>query len=930
MSKKEVDQPNRNTFLYHTLPTTKTIQLLDSSLHGLSQTQANTRLKHYGPNELKRDEEISPLFLFLNQFNNPLLLILSIAIIISIFLQEYFDAGVILGIIFLNGLLGFIQEYRAEKTLDMLRRLTIIQAKVLRNGKKILLESKYLVPGDIILLEAGDKIPADAQILECSNLETIESSLTGESLPVAKNPLHCTKDTLLAERTNMLYCTTSVTNGQAKAIVTTTGMNTQIGKIATSLEKVSSELTPFQKKIERFGKQLTLGIFCIALFIFILGLIRGLEWQLMLLTAIALAVAAIPEGLPAVITIALALGIQRMLSINVLIRRLPCVETLGSTTIICTDKTGTLTSNQMTVCKLWYNNQEYTLDKSTLKTDDKPTSFPSIYPLLKIAVLCNNAQLSPTISTPPKTIQTSATSSPAASSLGDPTELALLIAAKSASLNLSQLQRTHPRLAEISFTSERKMMTTIHKTSSSFSSSLSSSSATPSSSGKIAYTKGSVEHLLKHCTHILLNGKRTILTASQRQTLLAQEKKFAKQSLRVLGFAYKDTITSINNLNTIETALTFVGMQAMQDPLRDGVKEAIAQCHAAGIKVIMITGDHLDIAKSIAAQLQIPGMAITGKDLHKLNLAKEIESIGVIARVDPQDKLKIVHALQKKGHSVAMTGDGVNDAPALKKAQIGISMGKTGTDVAKEASDMVLLDDNFASIVHAIEQGRAIFQKVKTFILYLFSGNLAEILLILLSVLLRFPLPLLAIQILWINIVTETIPAIALSIEKSKPDVMNNKPTKKNEPLLNRKDFSWIILISLLITLGTLSVYYYTLNGSSFTFNRIPFTTENPLYPYAITMAFTTFVLFQMFNIINNKFHAHRTFTKQIWKNGWLWAGIGSVLCLQILIIYIPQFAFIFNTTPLTLHDWTVAAAIASSIIWLPAIMRKIQTRFFS
>ncbi len=887
----ELNQQDSPLPLYHTLPAQKTIKLLDSSLNGLTQTEAKNRITRYGANELRHEDTINPFFLFLNQFNNPLLAILAVAIIISLYLQEYINAGVIFGILLLNGILGFIQEYRAEKALDTLKRMTVLQAKVLRNGKKVLLDSKELVSGDIILLEAGDKIPADAQILESSNLETIEASLTGESIPIEKSALTLKKDSILAERKNMVYCTTIITKGQAKAIVTATGMNTEIGKIATSLEKVSLELTPFQEKIEKFGKFLAVAIFGIAIFIFLIGIARGLDWQIMLLTAIALAVAAIPEGLPAIITITLALGVQRMLAANVLIRRLPSVETLGSTTVICTDKTGTLTCNKMTVCKLWFNNQEYTLDKNIIKTEGQPTPIQPLLPLFKIGVLCNNAELQKT------------------TSIGDPTELALLLSAKSASLDQHSLIQKYPRLHEISFTSERKMMTTVHKTS-------------LSSSQKIVYTKGSVEHLLKHCTHFLHNGKHISLTSQQRQILLLQEKAFAKQSLRVLGFAFKE---QCKDYNTAETNLTFVGMQAMQDPLRDGVKQAIAQCHNAGIKVIMITGDHLEIAKTIAQQLNIPGYAITGKDLPKINLDKEIESIGVIARVNPEDKLKIVEALQKRGHCVAMTGDGVNDAPALKKAQIGISMGKTGTDVAKESSDMVLLDDNFTSIIHAIEQGRAIFQKVKTFILYLFAGNLAEIILILLSVLLRWPLPLLAIQILWINVVTETIPAIALSVENSKSDVMNNKPTKKNEPLLNRTDFKWILYISFLITLGTLGIYYYTLNGSSLTFNPNLFTNQNPLYPYAITMTFTTFVLFQMFNIINNKFRSHSIFTKHIWENGWLWVGICSVIILQLLIVYVPSLNILFSTTPLTLQDWSTSTIIASSVIWIPGILRKVK-----
>jgi len=900
---------------YHSISKQKIFSLLNTSINGLTPIEVKRRLKKYGPNELKRKEELSKLKLFLSQFANPFIAILFAAIIISIIIHEYINAIVIGSIVILNAILGFVQEYRAEKALDMLKRMAHPYAKVIRNNKLGKIDSSELTIGDIIFFETGDKIPADARIIECHNLELIESSLTGESQPVIKEETIVQEKTILAERKNMVYMTTIVTKGHGKAIVTQIGMNTEIGKIATLIEKTTAELTPFQKKLDKFGKYISLGISILAIVIFLTGIFTGKTLSLMLITAIALAVAAIPEGLPAIITISLALGVQRMIKQHVLIRRLPAVETLGSINVICTDKTGTLTCNEMTVTKIFTNNKEYEVTGTGYKSigsfyhQKNKINPEEISQILKIGVLCNNTILTQNKTTN-KSTPTKESKEPY---IGDPTEAAILISALKGNFKQQLLQHQEPRIDEISFTSNRKMMTTFHKI---------HSTSSKNSYSITSYTKGSAEIIIQNCNRILINNKVYPLTKKDKKQLIAQNNLLAQNALRVLAFAYNQPKKASESA---EKNMIFVGLQGMQDPPRESVKESIQKCYEAGIRVIMITGDNLLTAKAIAKELNIQGKYITGAELNKINLDKEIDKINIFARVNPEDKLKIVEALQKKKYHVAMTGDGVNDAPALKRADIGIAMGICGTDVAKEASDMILLDDNFTSIVKAIEEGRAIFTNIKTFLLYLFSGNLGELLAIFTAIIIGFPLPLLAIQILWINVVTETIPAIAVSVEAPQPGIMKQSPKPTKEEIVTKQDGLWILLTSILIMTGTLLAFYGTLFLNNLTLSKT--ITNTPTYNYALTMAFTTFFMFQFFNIFNSKLRNKTIFSKELFTNKWIYIALGITFILQIMILYIPFFNKIFSTVPLNINDWVIVLAISSSIIWLNEIIKLLNRR---
>jgi len=700
----------------------KIFQNLETSPEGITSHEAQKRIDHYGYNELKQEKKVSPIKIFLEQFNSPLVWILIAALFVAIFMKEEIDAIVIGLIIVINAVLGFIQEYRAEKSIEALRKMASLKAKVIRNKKEIKIDSKMLVPGDIILRETGDKIPADSRIIEVHSLRTQEGPLTGESQPVTKclDILHT--ETTLADQKNMLFSGTVITEGRGKAVVTHTGMKSEIGKIAKLIQEAQEKYTPLQKKLRELGKYLTIAVIVVAIVVFLAGILTGKAASVMFLTAIALAVAAIPEGLPAVITVSLALGVQKMIKKNALVRKLPSVETLGSVNIICTDKTGTLTHNQMTVTKIWANYQNYSVTGSgyskrgTFVLNNKLASPLPLQRLLHIGILCNDARLGE--EKPKKDREL----------IGDPTEAALVVSAEKAGFHSQQLNAEFKRVDEIPFTSERKMMTTIHK-----------SSKIKTNKGQVAYTKGAPDVLINKCNRILVDGKVQRLTRDRKKAIIKQNELYAKQALRVLACSYNDMFSKKENA---EKNMIFVGLQAMIDPPREEVKSSIKRCQDAGIRVIMITGDQIATAKAIADELGITGRAITGNELDKIkNLSKEIKDIGIFARVRPEHKMQIVEVLQKKGFVVAMTGDGVNDAPALKKADIGVSMGISGTDVAKEAADMILTDDNFTSIVNAVEEGRGIFDNIRKFVNYLLSSNLGEIVVILLASLFGMPLP---------------------------------------------------------------------------------------------------------------------------------------------------------------------------------------------
>ncbi|MCX6709926.1 MAG: HAD-IC family P-type ATPase, partial [Candidatus Woesearchaeota archaeon] len=732
----------------------ETISLLKSSNEGLSENEAKSRLSSFGQNVLKAEKKISSLKIFLGQFNDFIIMIMFAAVLISAAIGEYVDAIVIAVILFLNAMLGFFQEYKAERSIEALKKLASQKAVVIREGKRTEIDASLLVPGDIVLIEEGNVIPADARLIDAIALEIQEASLTGESMPVRKNAFPIKKESIIGDRKNMLYSTTIVTRGRGRAIVTATGMHTEIGKIAKIISGEGEELTPLQKKLKRLGVFIGFLVIsvCIAVFISqiikspqMISSIKSLDLSIfqnkmfieIFLMAVSLAVAALPEGLPAVVTISLALGVQRMVKRNALIRKLPAVETLGCINVICTDKTGTLTCNEMTVKRIFVDEKFVEVEGEGYSTKGVFSSEPrDIIPLLKIGALCNNASIDGGL-------------------IGDPTEIALLVSAAKHGFSKKQLEEELLRVNEIPFESERKLMTTIH-----------ASVQGGKSKGKVfSYVKGAPDVIIRRCNYILISGKIRRMSEKDRKEIIDANEKFASGALRVLGFAFREfhgKETKENIEKNAENSLVFVGLQAMIDPPREEVKEAIEKCRTADIRVIMITGDHKTTAIAIAKELGINGKVLTGDEIDRIeSLDSVINDVSIYARVSPEHKLKIVAALRNKGYNVAMTGDGVNDAPALKKADIGIAMGITGTDVSKEASDMILTDDNFASIVNAVEEGRIIYDNIKKFVAYLLSSNLGEVLTIFTAILLNLPLPLIAIQILWINLATDGLPALA-------------------------------------------------------------------------------------------------------------------------------------------------------------------------
>ena len=851
------------------------ISELNSSENGLTRDQARKKLAKHGLNEIKTKKGISPLKIFLNQFKSFIILILFAAIVISLIINERIDALVIAIILIANAIIGFIQEYKAEKAIEALKKLASLKAVVIRNGKEKEIDAKFLVPGDIILLETGEKVPADARIIETINLQTQEASLTGESMPVAKIDKIVSAKTI-AEKRNMIFSGTIITSGRGKAIVTGTGMKTEIGKIAHMIQTTKTELTPLQKKLEKLGHLMAIGAVVACALVFFVGFLAGKNVADMFMIAISLAVAVVPEGLPAVVTIALAIGVRKMVKRNALMRTLPSVETLGDVTIICTDKTGTLTRNEMTVKKIFVNNKIVDVTGSGynieggFQLNKKQINPKEFKKLLLIGSLCNDAKLNHE------------------GHIGDPTEIALIISGAKANLNKDLLEDDFPRIGEIQFTSERKTMSTLHKVKSKHN----------------LFTKGAPEILLQKCDTILVNNKITKLTEKQKKEILKINSKFASQALRVLGFAYKET----NKLD--EIGLTFVGLQAMIDPPRKEVIDSIAKCKKAGIRVIMVTGDNKETAVAIAKQIGLTGRAVEGKDIHKINLKKEIQNISVFARVDPVHKLEIVKVLKSQKHVVAMTGDGVNDAPALKKADIGISMGIAGTDVAKEASDMILIDDNFASIVNAIEEGRGIYDNIKKFVEYLLSSNLGEILTVFIAIMIGFPLPLIPLQILWINLVTDGLPAIALGVDPKDPNIM--KKRKKEKRILNKDVQKRMFFMGIVMMVGTLLVFVSSLNRFGWSIGESVLTNSYG-YLYATTMAFSTLVMFQMFNVLNCRSEKISLFKNKPLGNKLLWSAIAISIIMQLVVIYTPLGSY-FGTVPLITSDWILIVLIGSTV----------------
>jgi len=886
---------------YYSLDAGKVISSLGSDrAKGLSESVASERLKDFGLNEIKRESSVKWFTIFLRQFKSFIIYILIFALIFSIIVSEYIDAWVIFAILMLNAFFGFVQEFRAEKSIESLQKLSSLKARVIRNGEMRDIDAKLIVPGDIIILEEGDKVPADGRVLESYSLSCLESSLTGESNPSSKNNVMITGSPVINDQKNMVFSGTLVTKGRGIFVVTSIGMKTELGKIAHLLSSVKKEDTPLQRKLNKFGKRVGYGVIVISIVLFFIGAIREqLFYELFsgnysgflvhsrkwLLTSIALAVAAVPEGLPAVVTISLAIGVKRMLKKRSLIRRLPSVETLGETNVICCDKTGTLTKNEMTVRNLFINNQDYAVSGEGYS----PNGVISLYGkpftekdnlILKIGALCNNAEIHSGVDV---------------SITGDPTEAALLVSAGKAGLNYRNLRESFVKVDELPFDSERKMMSTVHK------------------NGKdlVLYNKGAPEKVLGKCTHILFKSRVIRLTDSLRKIILEQNKLYANSALRVLGFAYKKVKYEKDN---VEDNLIFVGLQGMIDPPKKEISEYISNSHRAGIRVIMITGDNINTAVAVAREIGLTGDSIEGAHFAQMGDIEKKQLIlktNIFARVEPQHKLEIVRLLQESGAVVAMTGDGVNDAPALKRADIGVAMGIKGTDVSQEASDMVLQDDNFSTIVSAVEEGRGIYTNILSFVKYLISSNIAEVMIITIAIIFGLPLPLTALMLLWINLVTDGLPALALSVDPYPKGLMEMSPRKRDEPLMTKGRAFNVLYVSCLITAGVLGLFVWGLRT----------------YPNEIehvqTIAFTSIVLFELIRAYTVRAEAR----VPVFSNLWLLLAVVISFGLQLVVVY-TSIGDLFGTVALNFSDWASIAITTFIVFTLNFVGIAVQRRF--
>ncbi len=913
---------------WHTLSRQEVAERLESQPEGLTPEEARARLARYGPNELGERQLASPLSVLLSQFTEVMVIVLLVAAALSLLVGEATDAIMILVIVVLNALLGFTQEYRAERAMAALRELANPSVRVRRGNVVESVEASGLVPGDVVQLRAGDRVPADARLLRSINLQVDESALTGESVPVAKTePAIAEEGIPLGDRTNLVYMGTAVTYGRATAMVTETGMRTELGNIASLIQSAPEPKTPLQRRMAELGKWLALGAFGIVIVVFGIGVLRGTELMEMFLVAISLAVAAVPEGLPAVVTIALALGAQRMVRRYSLIRKLPAVETLGSVTTICSDKTGTLTENRMTVTMLDVAGKSLDLVAElrswgvALSPDKGPPNHvsPNIALLLAGGALCSDARLTPDENDGGHKVE------------GDPTEGAIVVAAARMGLWKGAMEHAMPRVEEAPFASERKRMTTVHQmpgdnANGEIDAALEPLLASLPASPYVAFSKGAVEGLLPLCTRVWDNGTAHAMNEQWRQRVAGANNKLAENGMRVLGVAMRplNALPQPADEKTLERDLTFVGLVGMIDPPRPEVKEAVAECHAAGIRSVMITGDHPLTALNIAQQLGIvapqgeqgaqgngaSSQVITGQELARMEveeLEAVVDDVAVYARVSPEHKVKIVEALKRKGHFVAMTGDGVNDAPALKRADIGVAMGITGTDVSKEAADMVLLDDNFATIVHAVEEGRAIYDNIRKFVRYIISCNVGEIFIMLLAPLLGLPLPLTALQLLWINLVTDGLPALALGVEKAEPNIMRRPPYPPSESVLARGLGTYILWVGPL--LGAVSLLPEVL-------------LEGQSHGLWQTMVFTTLTLSQMGNALAVRSERESLFSIGVFSNMPLIGAILLTMLLQLAVIYLPFLQKVFDTVALTPGQLAIALAL-SSVVFVAAEISK-------
>ncbi len=831
---------------YHSQDIQEVLSGQQSSTNGLSDLEARRRLLEHGENKLRAERRDSPWKLFLRQFGDTVVYILIFAIVISFLVGEYLDAYVILAILFFNALLGFFQEYKAERAIQLLQQLTTLKARVLRDGVVKEIPSTELVSGDIVLLEAGDKVPADLRIFDANNLQSNEAALTGESLPCSKFVKTLPRLVNLAERVNMLYSGTIIVRGTGKGIVIATGMETELGKIATMVQEVGAHVTPLQKKLKQLGRFIGFLVIGICAFIFLFGLLRGMDLFSTLLTSISLAVAAVPEGLPAVVTICLSLSVQYMIKRKVLVKRLKSIETLGSVTVICSDKTGTLTKNEMTVKKVYVNNMLLDVGGFGYSTEGSFTSQgkdidpQTLKLLLNIAASCNNAT----------------------DTVGDPTEMALLYAARKGGIK-EKLER----LGEVPFEAEKKYMATLHK--------------------GFTFYKGAPEIILKMCNGIILDGKKRRIIDRDKAKIFSMNELMAQGALRVLGMAIKQDDTTY-----------FVGLMGMIDPPKEGVREAMALCKQAGIKAVMITGDHPLTAEAIGKQIGFEGQVLSGPELEaatEADMQQLVKKYTMYARASSSHKVKILKALQANGEIVAMTGDGLNDAPALKNADIGVAMSLKGTDVSRDAADMILTDDNFSSIVSAVEQGRIVYDNIKKFVNYLLSANAVEIGVIVGALLIGIPLPLLPLQILWLNLMTDSWPALALAVDAPSDDVMKRKPRNPKEHIITglKQNIIYTMIVGTVLILGVFIIEYEA--GQDLTEVR--------------SIALTTLILFEILRAYNCK--SSKPFTN-LFSNKWLHFAALLSIGMHVALLYTPFLQTAFKVVPLTLFDWIQSIGMAA------------------
>ena len=862
---------------------------------GLSKEEAESRHNKHGPNKLEEQKKESLFVRFIKQFQDFMIIILLIAAVVSAgvsFVQgqnDYIDSIIIVAIVVLNAIMGLVQEAKAEKSLEALKDMSAPVAKVRRDGRVMTIKGTEVVPGDIVLLEAGNYVPADCRLINSSNLKVEESSLTGETVPVTKDAnVLLEENTPLGDTLNMAFANTIVVNGHAEAIVTDIGMDTKVGKIAKMIITNESPETPIQKKLGEVGKTLGMGCLAICAVIFVIGVLKKIEPIEMFMTSVGLAVAAIPEGLPAIVTIMLSIGVTRMAKRNTIIRKLPAVETLGSSSVICSDKTGTLTQNKMQVTKIM-----------DLKGESLAFQRDVI---LELGTMCTDVE----------------------GDVGEATELAIVNSAKEQGKFKERLYQKWERVNDIPFDSERKMMSTIHRINlarapnqNQLESNAVETLLANSESGFLTITKGAPDVLLKHCTQYFLNGEIYTLDSNSLSKIEKINSKMAEDALRVIAVAYRVMPKLPRNIDSesIENNLTFAGLIGMIDPPREGVEEAVATCRKAGIKTVMITGDHIATAKAIAKDLGIlknQDLAITGKELDKIpqkELEKTISNYSVFARVSPEHKVRIVEAFQKTGAVVAMTGDGVNDAPALKKADIGIAMGKNGTDVAKNASDMILADDNFVTIVEAVKQGRNIFENIKKAVHFLIATNIGEIVTIFVGLLLGMKAPLLAIQLLWVNLVTDSLPAIALGLEPPDKDIMNKKPRDSKKGIF--ADGLWGKILVEGTMLGMLTL--------------VAFSIGNNLYGLEVgrTMAFVSIAMLELVHSFNVK-SEESIFKVGLFENKYLIGAFLLGVALQVIVVMVPLFANIFSLVPLNGTQWLFTIGISI----LPLVIMEVQKKF--